>query len=236
MNARPTYGLIGRGRVATHMARYLEFETRPVVTWHRGMASSPERALDGADIILLAVSDDAIPSLIGDHPELNDRPLVHFSGSLVVDGVPGFHPLMTFGPELYDRATYRSIPFITEIGHSGFTELFPGLVNPSWPIDPALKPLYHALCVLGGNFTTLVWSKVFEDFEDRLGVPGEALGPYLAQTCHNTSRSRRAALTGPMVRGDRETVARDLLALEGDPAAQVYRACAAMFDLEEVAK
>ena len=35
----PTYGLIGRGRVATHMARYLELEAQPFVTWHREMLS-----------------------------------------------------------------------------------------------------------------------------------------------------------------------------------------------------
>jgi predicted short-subunit dehydrogenase-like oxidoreductase (DUF2520 family) len=216
------------------MARYLEFETQPFVTWHRGIAASLAGALDSADIILLAISDDAIRPFLGDHPELQDRPLVHFSGSLVVEGAQGFHPLMTFGPELYDRATYRSIPFITELGGSGFTELFPELVNPSWPIDPELKSLYHALCVLAGNFSTLLWSKVLDDFEDRLGVPGEALRPYLLQTCSNTSRARRAALTGPLARGDRETVARDLESLEGDPYAEVYRAFAALFDLREV--
>ena len=230
----PTYGLIGRGRVATHMARYLELEELPFVTWHREMLAPPDRALDLADIILLAVSDDAIQPFLADHPDLRRRPIVHFSGSLVVEGATSLHPLMTFGPELYDLETYRSIPFAEEKGGPSFRELFPRLNNPSWPLDPKDKPLYHALCVLAGNFTTLLWSKAFEDFERRLGLPREALLPFMTQTCRNTSIAGRTALTGPLARGDIETVARDLQALEGDPYVEVYRAFAKIFDLEEV--
>jgi predicted short-subunit dehydrogenase-like oxidoreductase (DUF2520 family) len=230
----PTYGLIGRGRVATHMARYLEFEALPFVNWHREMLSPPEAALASADTILLAISDGAIRPFLADHPELRHRPVVHFSGSLVIDGAHGLHPLMTFGPDLYDLETYRSIPFIEEKSGASFRELFPRLDNPSWPLEPDDKALYHALCVLAGNFTTLLWAKAFEDFERRLGLPPEALLPFMAQTCRNTSTTGRMALTGPLARGDMETVKRDLQALEGDPYARVYRAFAEIFDLEEV--
>jgi len=230
----PTYGLIGRGRVATHMARYLELEAQPFVTWHREMLSPPETVLASADTILLAISDDAIQPFIEDHPELRQKRIVHFSGSLVVDGADGLHPLTTFGPELYDLATYRSIPYIEELRGVSFREIFPRLNNPSWPLDPNHKALYHALCVLAGNFTTLLWSKAFDDFEQRLGLPREALQPFLTQTIKNTSTAGRTALTGPLARGDIETVTRDLRALEGDPYALVYRAFAEIFDLEEV--
>ena len=230
----PTYGLIGRGRVATHLARYLELENLPFVTWHREMSSPPEEALAGADTILLAISDDAIRPFLEHHAKLRDRPIVHFSGSRFIDGAHGLHPLMTFGPELYDLQTYRSIAFIEEKGGVSFGELFPRLSNPSWPLDPDDKTLYHALCVLAGNFTTLLWSKAFGDFERRLGLPREALLPFLERTCKNTSTAGRSALTGPLARGDAETVKRHLQTLEGDPYARVYRAFAEVLDLEEV--
>jgi predicted short-subunit dehydrogenase-like oxidoreductase (DUF2520 family) len=230
----PTYGLVGRGRVATHMAHYLELEDLPFVTWHRATPSPLEKALASADSILLAISDDAIQPFLDTHTELRDRPIVHFSGGLVIDGAHGFHPLMTFGPELYDLETYRSIPFIEEEGGLSFRELFPRLVNPSWSLDPDDKTLYHALCVLAGNFTTLLWSKTFDDFDKRLGLPREALLPYLDRTCKNISRVGRSALTGPFARGENETVRRHLEALEGDPYRRVYRAFAEVFDFEEV--
>jgi predicted short-subunit dehydrogenase-like oxidoreductase (DUF2520 family) len=230
----PTYGLIGRGRLARHVARYLELEELPCVVWHRAMALPVGPAMAEADVVLLAISDDALDPFVADHPELGDRPLVHFSGSLVFSGVHGLHPLMTFGPELYDLDTYRSIPFIEERGGLGFDEAFPSLQNPSWTIEPEQKPLYHALCVLAGNCTTLLWTKAFHDFEERLGLPREALQPFLKRTCGNTSAVGREALTGPFSRGDFETIARDLRALEGDGFADVYRAFASISDLEEV--
>lgn len=226
----PTYGLVGRGRVAIHMARYLEFEALPFIIWHRGMESSPESELATADVILLAVRDDAIQPFAEDHHELGDRPVVHFSGSLTVDGLSGLHPLMTFGPETYDLETYRSIPFIEERGGRGFQEIFPRLSNPSWAIDREMKPLYHALCVLAGNCSTLLWSKAIDDFEQRLGLPRDSLLPYLTATVNNTVRAGREALTGPLARGDAATMARNLRALEGDPYAGVYRAFAALFE------
>ena len=221
----PTYGLIGRGRVAAHLGRYLELEGLPHLSWHRGMDDA-ESVLADADVMLLAISDDAIAGFPADHPALCDRPMVHFSGSLVVDGVAGLHPLMTFGPELYDLETYRSIPFITEIGRPGFRDVFPGLGNPSRAIDPELKPLYHALCVLAGNFTTILWNKAMGDFEDRLGLPRELLQPFLDRTAANTLRQGSAALTGSLARADCGTIERDLEGLAGDPFRGVYLAVA----------
>jgi predicted short-subunit dehydrogenase-like oxidoreductase (DUF2520 family) len=230
----PTYGLIGRGRVARHIAHYLELEGLPFVRWHRAMSLSVQTAIAEADVVLLAISDDALEAFVADHPELWDRSPVHFSGSLVLAGVYGLHPLMTFGTELYDLETYRSIPFIGEHGGIGFGEVFPSLKNPSWTIDPDQKPLYHALCVLAGNCTTLLWSKAFDDFEERLGLPPETLQPFLNRTCGNTSAVGREALTGPFSRGDVETIARDLRALDGDGFADVYRAFTAISGLEEM--
>ena len=232
MNKLP-YGLIGRGRVASHMAHYLQLEKQSCIQWHRGETSTPEDALTEADIILLAISDDSLMPFLERYPFHKERLTVHFSGSRTLEDVPGLHPLMTFGPELYDLETYRSIPFVEEEGGIGFHEVFPALQNPSQAIRTELKPLYHALCVLGGNFSTLLWSKVFGDFEGRLGLSRELLLPYLKQVSLNTAASGREALTGSLARGDRETVRRDLQALAGDPYETVFRAFTQVFDHRE---
>jgi predicted short-subunit dehydrogenase-like oxidoreductase (DUF2520 family) len=232
----PTYGLVGRGRAASHLGRYLEIEGRRVVGWHRGAAADldPEAALAAADVVILAISDDALSAFLAAHPSLAGRSTVHLSGSLSIDGAVGLHPLMTFGPEPYELATYRKIPFVGERGGAGFTDLFPGLSNPSWTIAPELKPLYHALCVLAGNFSTLLWAKAMDGFESRLGLPREALRPFLERTAVNTLEHRAAALTGSLARGDEGTVRRDLAALTGDPYHEVYLALAHAFRAEEV--
>ena len=78
--------------------------------------------------------------------------------------------------------------------------------------------------MLAGNFTYVLWTKLFSDFESRLGLPREAAIPYLRTIASNLSGGRADALTGPLTRGDSETVAANLAALQGDPFQDVYRA------------
>jgi len=86
------------------------------------------------------------------------------------------------------------------------------------------RPYYHALCVMAGNFSTILWRKLFEEFETRLNLPPSAAHPYLAQVAGNLMRDPSRALTGPLARGDAQAVAANLGALEGDPFHAVYSA------------
>ncbi|MEN8164368.1 MAG: DUF2520 domain-containing protein [Acidobacteriota bacterium] len=222
----PTYGLIGRGRVATHMAHYLRLEEQPCFVWHRDAGLSVERALEHCDTILLAVNDDALGPFAEAHPFLSDRTTVHFSGCRVMASIPGIHPVMTFGPELYALETYRAMPFVEEAGGLTFGEVFPALENPSWSLDPEDKPLYHALCVLGANGTAVLASTVFGQLESRLGLPRTLLAPLMEKTLENALVRGGEALTGgPWVRGDAETIDSNLEALKGNPMAGLYHAC-----------
>jgi predicted short-subunit dehydrogenase-like oxidoreductase (DUF2520 family) len=134
------------------------------------------------------------------------------------------HPLMTFGHKLYAAEAYREITFVTERGRASFDHLFPELSNPHVAIDRVDRPLYHALCVLAGNGSTLLWRKAFGEFH-RMGIPGTALETYLEAIASNLAASGDP-LTGPMARGDERTIRRNLEALEGDPYREVYRTLA----------
>ena len=83
---RPTYGLIGRGRLATHLARYFQLEKLPYRQWHRNDPEPLRVIIEGCDVLLLAIRDDAIEPFVTANPEVVDRPVVHFSGSLVAYG------------------------------------------------------------------------------------------------------------------------------------------------------
>lgn len=215
--------------MATHMAHYLELESHAVVSWHRGMGVSPEDTLKTCNPILILISDDAIARFVNEHPFLYNHRSVHFSGSISMAEIPGLHPLMTFGPELYERGTYRTVPFIEEAGSVGFSDVFPYLRNPSFRLDSSLKPLYHALCVMTGNFTTILWSKAIDTFTSTLGLSESVLHPYLRQTCLNIEANGASALTGPLARQDWETVSSNLNALRDDPFKKIYSAFAEVF-------
>lgn len=227
------YAILGDGRLARHLHAYLALLDIPHSGWARNPASpcnssahpDAARRLDitliHASHVLLLVSDDALAPLLRRYPQLHSRTLVHCAGALSLPGVAGAHPLMTFGREPYDLERYRRIPFLIESGHV-FDEVLPGLPNPHHTVNTGDKALYHALCVIAGNFPQLLWQAVAQRFEHRLDLPTEVLRPYLQQTLENFLSDPGGALTGPLARDDRRTVQRNLTALGDDALAGVY--------------
>ena len=222
---RTPLGVVGDGRVARHFCHYLDLLGLPWRRWSRREPGPPPHdALAPCSTVLLLISDGAIVPFVEAWPGLRGRRLIHFSGSLVTASVHAAHPLMTFGPDLYDLATYRAVPFILDAGGPPLSDLLPGLPNPSFALAAAERPYYHALCVMAGNFTTLLWQKLFDGFEGRLGLPASAAHPFLARVAANLAADAGRALTGPLARGDAAAIAANLAALDGDPFHAVYAA------------
>ena len=84
--------------------------------------------------------------------------------------------------------------------------------------------MYHGLSVMAGNCTTLLWNKLFHTFEQQLQLPPSIALPYLRQVAANIEHAPDTALTGPITRGDRDTIRANLVALSGDPYHDVYAA------------
>lgn len=230
----PHYALLGGGRLARHMHHYLSLLKLPVSGWARDRKSAlNSHAIDDtgkrlratiepASHVLLLVSDAAIAEVVRRYPFLRAKTLVHSAGAASFPGIGGAHPLMTFSDSLYGLAQYQQLPFIVESGHR-FDELLPGLPNPHFEIAPEQKARYHALCVMAGNFTQILWQAVAARF-DGMGLPAVALEPYLRQVAENFVAARESALTGPLSRGDDLTIKRNLDALSGDGLQPLYRA------------
>jgi len=215
------YLLVGNGRLSRHLQHYFDLEGIRWRLWARAMRQPLEGTLDGARAVLLLISDNAIEGFLARHADPAGPPWIHCSGCLVTPLATGVHPLMSFGDELYEPDRYRRIPFVCDRGATPFAVLFPRLSNPHFEIDPAQRTLYHALCAMAGNFTTLLWQHAFAAFEERLGLPRAVLHPYLEQVASNLVRSA-SPLTGPLARGDGRTIERHLEALDGDPLHTVY--------------
>lgn len=234
------YALLGGGRLARHMRHYFSLLDLPCSVWTRDGAdplnthalSDPAKRLratvEPASHVLLLVSDGAIGEVLKRYPFLHEKTLVHCSGALSIPGVAGAHPLMTFSHELYTLDQYRRIPFMVDQGHD-FADLLPGLPNPHFAINLADKPRYHALCVMAGNFSQLLWQSAAERFGD-MGLPVETLFPYLQQALNNFTQHPESALTGPLSRGDHRTIERNLQSLSGDPLQPVYEAFIELYE------
>lgn len=216
------YGIVGDGRLARHICRYFSLLSIPHRRWSRRSGADLERTLAGCPVLLLLISDDALAGFVAAHPAAPGQVLVHCSGALSVPGAQGFHPLMSFGSRLLSLEEYRAVPFISESGARPFPEVFPELGNPHHTIPAGSRAFYHSLAVLSGNFSVMLWQKLFREFRDTLRLPQAAALPYLRQVFRSLERDPAAALTGPVQRGDAGTVSRNLQALAGDPFARVY--------------
>lgn len=221
MRRVPEYLIIGNGRVARHMLHYFALLGIETTHWHRQKAS-PDTIRD-ARYILILLSDNAIETFITEHLHDKNGLKIHFSGALVTSLAVGAHPLMTFGPDLYELSQYQKIPFVLDDDAPDFTEIFPAFKNPHTALPKQHKAKYHALCVMAANYSCLLWAKLFDSFERELNLPAETAYPLLAQQTENLLSDYQNALTGPLLRGDSATLDKHIKALEGDSYQDIYQ-------------
>jgi predicted short-subunit dehydrogenase-like oxidoreductase (DUF2520 family) len=229
------YAIVGGGRLARHFSEYFRLLDIPHNCWARDHGSPintfnlPDaeqrlkETVGNADRVLLLVSDTSITALLKQYLFLHAKKLIHCSGSLSVPGVAGAHPLMTFTDSLYELDTYQKVPFVVEAGQT-FTQLFPALPNPHFMINTQDKARYHAMCVMAGNFSQLMWKGISDRFEQQFELPATTLHPYLKQVAENFTQKPESALTGPLTRNDGQTITRNLNSLDGDPLQDLYTA------------
>jgi len=194
----------------------------------------PADVVATADLVLLTVPDDALAGLVRGlavtGAPLAGRMLAHTSGrhglavlepAKELGALPlALHPVMTFTGRADDADKLAGISF----GVTAPTVLRPAaevLVmemggEPVF-IAEADRGLYHA--ALSGAANHLVTQVAqAEDLLTRAGVaqPARMLGPLLSAALDNALRLGDAGLTGPVARGDAETVAGHVNALRAD--------------------
>jgi predicted short-subunit dehydrogenase-like oxidoreductase (DUF2520 family) len=135
------------------------------------------------------------------------------------------HPLQTLvrsrGAEQLDGA-FAAVTGETDEARTRATWLATTLGLQPFPLDDGARTLYHAGAVIASNYLVTLYRAAAELFEDA-GAPPEALVPLMRRTIENGFE-----LTGPIARGDWETVAAHLAALRDQrPALEpVYRVLA----------
>lgn len=206
----------------------------------------PEQVVARADLVLLTVPDDALPALVSGLAatgvQLDGRLVLHASGRhglAVLDpavragALPlALHPVMTFTGRPDDADRMNGICF----GVTAPPQLRP--VAEALVMEMGGEPvfiaedqrgLYHAgLASAANHLTTLVASA--SDLLHDAGVPDPArmLGPLLFAALENALAFGDLALTGPVARGDAQTVAAhvEVIAAHAPQALAAYLALA----------
>jgi predicted short-subunit dehydrogenase-like oxidoreductase (DUF2520 family) len=193
--------VIGSGRVGSAVAARLR---------ERGLAA------DGGapDLVLLCVPDDAIPD-VARGVEIGPW-IAHVSGATPLAALApherrfGVHPLQTFtrarGPEQLDGAWAAVTAESEHASAAGFWLGETLGLRPFVLADDA-RALYHAGAAIASNYLVTLERAAAALFE-AAGAPREALVPLMRRTIENGFE-----LTGPLSRGDTQTVERHRAAI-----------------------
>ncbi len=172
---------------------------------------------EDADVVLLAVPDSAIAeaaSLI-----VPGRLIGHLSGATGLSPLAphesfGLHPLTTVAGAGHDfTGGFAAIDGGTERALATARHLAGALGMTAFQVRDADRAAYHAAASVASNFLVTL-----EGFAERLaasaGVDREALVPLVRAAVENWAlHGAEDALTGPIVRGDEDTVARQRAAV-----------------------
>lgn len=202
--------------------------------------TTAEAVVKDSDLVILAVPDGAIaPTAAQLQPHFRPgQVVVHLSGAhgeeLLAPAAErgavtaAIHPAMTFTGTSLDvsrlagaPAAVTAAPLFLPVAHALATEI--GLVPQSVPATT--KPLYHAALVHASNHLVTVVAQA-SDLLAQAGVPNpcEYLRPLLQASLEGALEGGMGALTGPVMRGDTETVQKHKEALAGTSAAEAYSA------------
>ncbi len=209
-------------------------------------SADPIQAAQGAEIVMLTLPDDGIKpvaeQLAGAQALARGRVLCHCSGFLssgvlVSNKMLGvatasFHPLASFPGRLAAWDDYRGIWFGIEGDAPALAqirELAAALECRTVEIKSGQKPLYHAAGVLASNYLVALVGEA-KALMEASGVGGQAqeLVLSLASSVINNlgTRGIEGSLSGPIARGDTQTVGGHLEAIKAKhPHSEgVYRA------------
>ena len=217
--------------------------------------SSLKEVADGSDTLFVTVPDGQLANVWDDmiamQAGLNGKIVCHASGSLssavfsgsIEQGISAFsvHPLFAISDKYHSYKQLSKCLFTIE-GEDGkarrqLIKLLQHCGNEAEIIEADKKALYHAAAVMVSNFTvglSYLGSEMLKSCGFSEENADKALLPLMQGSVDNICRQGSImALTGPVERGDKETVQRHLKVLETEQEKAVYESMTKV--LEEIA-
>ncbi|MDP4589133.1 MAG: DUF2520 domain-containing protein [Candidatus Nanopelagicales bacterium] len=207
---------------------------------------SIEETVADRDLILLSIPDDVLAEVVSGLAATNAVSpgtfVLHLSGRYGIDILRplteqgclplALHPVMTFTGTSIDLNRLSACPFGVTT-HQTLRPVAETLVmemggDPVW-VPEASRSLYHAALTFGANNLMTLVNQTSELLESAgISNPELLVAPLLSASLDNALRNGDSALTGPIARGDAQTVREHLRVLANfDPAVtQAYRSLA----------
>lgn len=238
--------IVGTGNIAWHLSEILlkigmkiscissrNLKHAEKLAALRNCKATDLKSLDrNVDLIIIAVSDDAIIGVSQQVPEGNYI-VVHTSGSVSIDvfkdrfkhfGV--LYPLQSFSKS--KKIDYKTVPILVE-GNSKQTsmllESFANKISERVELmDSERRGNLHLSAVIVNNFVNFLATKSY-DFLENNNIDGSLLQPLMQETIERLKVNHpREMQTGPAKRNDKNIIEKHLKQLDSNPKLQsLYR-------------
>lgn len=235
---------IGAGRLATQLAKALHDKGHHILmVYSRTMASAKALAekvgavatddiatvRGDADAIIMAVKDDALPSLAAQIAV--ECPVFHTAGSVSIDvlkALPRYgviYPMQTFSKER--QVDFSRIPFFIEASDDASLAVARSIAtsvsNHVTVIDSERRRQLHLAAVFACNFANHCYT-LAADILERNGLDFNLLLPLIEETAAKVATMHPIeAQTGPAVRYDQTVISRQSEMLADSPLTrQIY--------------
>ncbi|MEO5912493.1 MAG: DUF2520 domain-containing protein [Pelobium sp.] len=230
--------LLGSGNVATHLSKALIKAGYPVMqVWSRKENNAIDLALqigansisdckeikDSIDVVILAVTDDAIENVASQIPQKEGRLVLHTSGTTPLnvlekyfDSCGVLYPLQTFSKTA--DLDFQTIPICIEANNikaENQLELIAGKISSKVEkLDSPSRAILHISAVFACNFTNYFYS-VAQELLEGVQLNFDLLRPLIQETADKAMLNLPFEVqTGPAKRNDQLTMNKHLALLK----------------------
>jgi predicted short-subunit dehydrogenase-like oxidoreductase (DUF2520 family) len=216
-----TIRIVGPGRAGGSLARALRgagWDVLPIL----GHGDDLAAAARGVDALVLAVPDEAIAPVAGAVAPEGGTVVVHLAGSLGPDVLrphprrAALHPLVALPDAETGAARLRAGVTFAVAGDPFAASMARALGGTPVALPDEARAAYHAAAAIAANHVVALLGQV-ERVASAAGLPLEAFLPLARAAVEDAGRLGPArALTGPVARGDWQTVARHVSAVPAE--------------------
>ncbi|MEN5235712.1 Rossmann-like and DUF2520 domain-containing protein [Sphingobacterium faecium] len=239
--------ILGSGNVATHFAQNFHHQGHKIkqifsrkkanaqalaFTVHADSISDISEMQRNADLYVIAVSDQAISSLIMDFPTDLSGIVVHCSGATEMDVLHKFkHYGVIYPPQSISKnedSDFSQIPFCIEGNtpkvQATLLTLIHTMATESFACSTSQRLAIHVASVFANNFTNALFQISYELLQKH-DLPFDLVRPIILETAKKVqTRIPKEVQTGPAVRNDKITIKKHLNFIrEQDDWKQIYQ-------------
>ena len=180
----------------------------------------------GADLYIIAVNDDALPTIIENFP-FKDKLTVHTSGATSLEVFEGkgfsdfgiFYPVQSFSKD--DTESLTPIPICVEANKEEIEELMMSfsrsLSMKVYQLDSEKRKALHVAAVFANNFSNHMYT-IAEELLDDSDISFDIVRPLIERTAKKIHSRKPASIqTGPAVRNDQKIIQKHLEHLNAHP-------------------